>query len=82
MSDLAVLPWRTGRTLGRTVYAVTGTGDHKADTFIGIFETRELAAAACVAHNTAITQPAPSQNVTVIPGVASASGSSTSDSED
>lgn len=48
---LADLPWRTGRSLGRTVYARTGGDDWKADTVIGKFDTPELAEAACAAHN-------------------------------
>jgi hypothetical protein len=47
---LTAVPWRTGRSLGRTVYARTG-GDWKADTVIGMLDTRELAEAACAAHN-------------------------------
>ena len=54
MTDLASLPWRTGRSLGRTVYARTGGDDWKADTAIGMMDTRELAEAACRAHNDAL----------------------------
>jgi hypothetical protein len=50
-ADLASLPWRTGRTLGRTLYARTGGDDYKADTCIGVLDTPELAEAACAAHN-------------------------------
>jgi hypothetical protein len=45
---LELLPWRVGRRVGRTIYAVTGTGD---DVLIGVMDTRELAAAAVAAHN-------------------------------
>lgn len=51
MTDLTAFPWRTGRTLGRTVYARTGGDDWKADTVIGMLDTPELAAGACAAHN-------------------------------
>jgi hypothetical protein len=51
MTDLAALPWRTGRSLGRTVYARTGGDDREADTVIGMLDTRELAEEACAAHN-------------------------------
>jgi hypothetical protein len=47
------LPWRVGRRVGRTIYAVTGTGD---DVLIGVMDTRELAAAAVAAHN-GVTEP-------------------------
>jgi hypothetical protein len=51
VTDLLSVPWRTGRSLGRTVYARTGGDDWKADTVIGMMDTRELAEAACAAHN-------------------------------
>lgn len=51
MTDLTQVPWRTGRTLGRTVYARTGGEDYKADTCIGVLDTPALAAEACAAHN-------------------------------
>jgi hypothetical protein len=51
MTDLTALPWRVGRTLGRTVYARTGGDDYKADTEFGMLDTREIAARACADHN-------------------------------
>lgn len=51
MTDLTALPWRTGRTLGRTMYARTGGDDWKADTEFGMLDTREVAARACEDHN-------------------------------
>lgn len=50
-ADLVSLPWRTGRTLGRTVYARTGGDDWKADSEFGMLDTRELAGRACDDHN-------------------------------
>jgi hypothetical protein len=50
-ADLASLPWRTGRSLGRTVYARTGGDDWEADTVIGMLDTRDLAEAACAGRN-------------------------------
>jgi hypothetical protein len=50
-NDLTAVPWRTGRTLGRTLYARTGGDDWKADTPAGMLDTRELADEACAAHN-------------------------------
>lgn len=44
------LPWRTGRRVGRTVYAVTGGADHD-DLLIGLMDTRALAARAVADHN-------------------------------
>lgn len=54
MTDLTGLPWRTGRSLGRTIYARTGGDDWKADTVIGMLDTPELAEEACAAHNAAL----------------------------
>jgi hypothetical protein len=51
MTDPTALPWRTGRTLGRTMYARTGGDDYKADTEFGMLDTREIAARACADHN-------------------------------
>lgn len=51
MIDLTQEPWRTGRTLGRTMYARTGGDDYKADTEFGMLDTREIAARACADHN-------------------------------
>jgi hypothetical protein len=54
--DLSSVPWRTGRTLGRTVYARTGGADWKADTVIGMMDTPALAEEACRAHNAALSR--------------------------
>ena len=45
------LRWRTGRHVGRTVYAMLGEqpGDH--DVLIGLFDTKALADEAVNAHN-------------------------------
>jgi hypothetical protein len=51
MADLTQVPWHTGRTLGRTLYARTGGDDYKADTPAGMLDTRELADEACGSHN-------------------------------
>ena len=48
------MPWRTGRHLGRTIYARLGESTSDADLYIGTMDTRELAEAACEAHNQAI----------------------------
>jgi len=40
-------PWRVGRSVGRTVYAVLEAGD----VLVGLFDSRELAEAAVAAHN-------------------------------
>jgi hypothetical protein len=54
VTGLAAYPWRTGRSLGRTVYARTGGDDWEADTVIGMLDTPQLAEAACQAHNDAL----------------------------
>lgn len=43
--------WRTGRKVGRTVYAMAGDAPSDDDTLIGMMDTPELAAAAVFAHN-------------------------------
>lgn len=48
--------WRTGRKVGRTVYAQIGTEPSDKDVLIGVFDTRELAASAAKAHNAAIVK--------------------------
>jgi len=52
--ELRLLPWRVGRKVGRTIYAVVGETDSDDDVLIGLMDTRELAAAACRAHNRAV----------------------------
>jgi hypothetical protein len=49
--DLLSLPWRTGRHLGRTVYAQLGPEPSDEDPVLGMLDTEELAAEACGAHN-------------------------------
>lgn len=51
MPELTRLPWRIGRKVGRTVYAVIGDEATDDDFLIGMFDTRELAAEAVEAHN-------------------------------
>jgi hypothetical protein len=45
------LLWRTGRTVGRTIYAVMGVVPNDHDPLIGVMDTRALAEAAVRAHN-------------------------------
>jgi hypothetical protein len=45
------LPWRTGRKVGRTIYAQVGHEPSDDDTLIGVMDTRELADEATRAHN-------------------------------
>ena len=50
-------PWRTGGSVGRTIYAVLGKGgaeharDDEFDVMIGVMDTEQLAQGAVVAHN-------------------------------
>lgn len=45
-------PWRTGRSVGRTIYACPpGSTYRDGETLIGLMDTPELARAAVVAHN-------------------------------
>jgi hypothetical protein len=49
--QLVQRPWRTGRKVGRTIYAQLGREPSDTDPLIGVFDTRELADAAVEAHN-------------------------------
>lgn len=54
--DPASQPWRVGRHVGRTVYAMGGDGPSRDDdVLIGVMDTRELAAEAVAAHNARLT---------------------------
>lgn len=44
--------WRTGRKVGRTIYAQLGPTPDDHDPLIGVMDTRALAEAAVRAHNT------------------------------
>lgn len=52
--DLVRVPWRVGRRVGRTVYAVVGLDPSDDDILIGVMDTRALASAVVRAHNRAI----------------------------
>lgn len=53
--DLAALPWRVGRSQGRTIYAQTGPEPSKTgDVLIGVLDTRKLAMHTVRVHNTAL----------------------------
>ena len=45
------LRWRTGRKIGRTIYAMPGDGPTDHDVLIGLMDTRALAEEAVNAHN-------------------------------
>ncbi len=51
MLNPVLLPWRIGRKVGRTIYAVVEDGSRDDDALIGVLDTRELAAEAVEAHN-------------------------------
>ena len=44
--------WRTGRKVGRTIYAQAGPQPSDDDNLIGVMDTPALAAQACKGHNT------------------------------
>jgi hypothetical protein len=46
--------WRTGRHVGRTIYAQSGPEPSDEDVLIGVMDTRELAAEACEGRNMAL----------------------------
>lgn len=48
MTDAALVPWRVGRKLGRTIYAKDGTDE---GTYLGMMETVGLAEQIVQVHN-------------------------------
>lgn len=56
MTDPALVPWRTGRKVGRTIYAQPGIEPADTDPLIGVMDTPELAWAAVEGHN-AVSRP-------------------------
>jgi hypothetical protein len=44
-------PWRVGRKVGRTIYAMVGPEPSDDDVLIGVMDTRPLAERAVAAHN-------------------------------
>lgn len=44
-------PWRVGRKVGRTIYALVNGTPTDDDELIGVMDSRAVAAAAVVAHN-------------------------------
>jgi hypothetical protein len=44
-------PWRTGRKVGRTIYAQFGPEPTDDDLLVGVMDTRELAQEAVESHN-------------------------------
>jgi hypothetical protein len=51
MSSARKMYWRTGRKLGRTIYAQLGPGAADADWLIGMMDSLELAEDVVAAHN-------------------------------
>ena len=49
------VPWRTGRRVGRTIYAQFGDVPGENDPLIGVMDTPELAAEAVDSHNSYIS---------------------------
>jgi hypothetical protein len=52
-ADPRLVVWRVGRSVGRTIYALTGEGE---GLLIGVMDTPELAACAVEAHNQWLNQ--------------------------
>lgn len=49
--------WRTGRHVGRTIYAMAGPEPSDDDTLIGVMDTPGLAGEAVAAHNALLPRP-------------------------
>ncbi len=56
MPDLRFLRWRTGRKVGRTIYAQRGPDPSDGDILIGLMDTPELAFQAVTGHNAALRE--------------------------
>lgn len=54
-TEYAKAPWRTGRSVGRTIYAMRSSSPSKSDPLIGVMDTPELARAAVEGHNMRIS---------------------------
>lgn len=54
VQDWRTRPWRVGRSIGRTVYAMVGEIPSKRDVVIGMMDSRELAERAVADHNAAL----------------------------
>lgn len=53
----ATWPWRTGRSVGRTIYACPPKSSHRnGEVLIGMMDSPELAAAAVEAHNRLLSE--------------------------
>lgn len=57
--DPTTQPWRTGRKVGRTIYAQPGEHPDDNDPLIGVMDTPALAHEAVTAHNAHLEQAAP-----------------------
>lgn len=55
-TSAAAFPWRTGRKVGRTIYAQQGTEPSDDDPLIGVMDTPEIAAEAVLCHNILLSQ--------------------------
>lgn len=51
---LTTLRWRTGRRVGRTVYAQFSTDPNDTDILIGVMDSPELADETVASHNAAL----------------------------
>ena len=56
---LVRLPWRTGRRVGRTIYAQVSGKANSADVLIGLMDTVELADEAVASHNALLVMHPP-----------------------
>ena len=55
MNDYLKMKWRTGRKVGRTVYAQMGESADDIDPLIGVFDSVELAKEAVESHNSRLS---------------------------
>lgn len=54
--NVTKLPWRVGRSLGRTVYAQVSEDPTKSDMFLGIFDSKGAAQYVVDLHNKSLRE--------------------------
>lgn len=59
MNDPGLLPWRAGRKVGRTIYAMRAADATDEDALIGVMDTPVLAALTVQAHNATLPAARP-----------------------
>jgi hypothetical protein len=54
--DIILMPWRTGRKVGKNIYAIVGAEPSDDDIDIGRMDSESVAAIAVLQHNNALAE--------------------------